>query len=154
MPSPTPAFRKSDDDQVIPRVLLRAMLAVALASLALTAFAVVTDRPRVGQPHASAVVAERAIVLHGGGARAVTVRHPDGRVLAALDQGGFVTVVENGLSYERARHGIAPGLPVRLVAYENGRLAIHDPETGWSVELGNFGADNKAAFERLLSLPQ
>jgi putative photosynthetic complex assembly protein len=39
---------------------------------------------------------------------------------------------------------------VRIVEYTNGRLAAEDPLTGWSVELYAFGADNKAAFERLL----
>jgi len=39
---------------------------------------------------------------------------------------------------------------VRLVAYDNGRLTLHDDRTGWSVELHAFGDANKAAFERLL----
>ena len=44
-----------------------------------------------------------------------------------------------------------PSKPVRLIAYANGRLTVLDPETGWSVELGDFGSDNKAAFERLMT---
>ena len=78
------------------------------------------------------------------------MRTPDGQVVADLAHGGFVTVVQNALGYERAKHGIPADRPVRLVAYENGRLAIHDPETGWSAELGNFGDANRAAFERLM----
>jgi len=31
--------------------------------------------------------------------------------------------------------------------YANGRPAAEDPLTGWDVELGIFGADNRAAFE-------
>lgn len=153
MSSQSPAFRKSDDEQLIPRVLLRAMVGVVLAALALTTFAVVTGRTAEGQPRPAPVTAERTIVLQGGGARAVTVLRADGSVLADLPHGGFVAVVENGLARERFKHGVPANLPVRLTAYENGRLAIHDPETGWSAELGNFGADNKAAFERLMSLP-
>jgi putative photosynthetic complex assembly protein len=153
MSNSSPAFRKSDDEQLIPRVLLRGMVAVVLAALALTTYASVTDRPRVGQPPDAPISAERSVILQGGGARAVTVLRADGGVLVDLDHGGFVTVIENGLSYERRKNGVSMNLPVRLVAYENGRLAVHDPETGWSVELGSFGSDNKAAFERLMSMP-
>jgi putative photosynthetic complex assembly protein len=42
-------------------------------------------------------------------------------------------------------------LPVRIVEYANGRLTVVDDHTGWSAELGAFGSDNKAAFERLMS---
>lgn len=139
------------DREMIPAALLRAMAALVLASLALVSFAVVTGRPTVGQPQAAAVVAERQIALIGGGAKAVTVRGADGTVLADLAHGGFVTVVQNALQTARHRHGIDPALPVRLVRYENGRFAVEDPQTGWSVELYAFGADNEAAFARLLA---
>jgi putative photosynthetic complex assembly protein len=64
----------------------------------------------------------------------------------------FVTVIQSGI--QTAANGanmVSPGPPVRSCEYENGRLAVEDPETGWSVELYAFGADNKAAFERLLA---
>jgi putative photosynthetic complex assembly protein len=145
-----PAFRDRDRE-MIPRTLLRAMAALVLASLAIVSFAVLTGRDTVGRPAAAAVTAERTIALIGGGAQAVTVLDAHGAVLADLAHGGFVTVVQNGLMTTRRRHGIDPDRPVRLVAYANGRLAIEDPLTGWSVELYAFGADNRAAFERLLA---
>ena len=55
MSSQSPAFRKSDDEQLIPRVLLRAMVGVVLAALALTTFAVVTGRTPEGQPRPAPV---------------------------------------------------------------------------------------------------
>jgi putative photosynthetic complex assembly protein len=146
-----PGFRSATPD-LVPRLLLLGMVVLALAALALSAFAVLTDRPNVGQPEAAAVIKERLIVLEGHGATAVTVRNPDGSVLLDLPEGGFVAVIENGLSTERRKHGIDPLKPVRLVRYANGRLAAEDPETGWSAELYAFGSDNKAAFERLLDM--
>ncbi|MFN3937821.1 MAG: photosynthetic complex assembly protein PuhC [Gemmobacter sp.] len=146
-----PALRHPADREMIPRALLRAMLALALASLAIVTFAVATDRPTVGQPKPAAIVQERTIALIGGGAQAVTVLDDTGAVLADMEHGGFVTVIQNGLARERLKHGVAANLPVRLVEYANGRLTVHDPETGWSAELHAFGADNKAAFERLLN---
>jgi len=142
---------RPDRPEVVPGWLVGAMISLALASLALVTFAVLTDRPHVGVPVPAAPVAERLIVLDGHGARAVTVREPDGTVIADLSHGGFVAVVQNGLERERGIRGLDPDLPVRLVAFANGRLAVIDPETGWSVELGNFGDQNRAAFERLMT---
>jgi putative photosynthetic complex assembly protein len=142
---------KHRDREMIPRVLLRAMAGLVVATLVLVSFAVLTDRPPVGSPAPSAVVQERVISLIGGGAQAVTVLDENGAVLADMAHGGFVTVVQNALETARRRHGVDPDLPVRLVRYENGRLAVLDPIIGWSVELYAFGADNKAAFERLLT---
>jgi putative photosynthetic complex assembly protein len=69
-----------------------------------------------------------------------------------MAHGGFVTVIQNGLETERKKHGVDPMNPVRIVEYQNGRLAVEDPDTGWSVELYAFGSENKAAFERLLDM--
>lgn len=139
------------DREMIPRILLRAMLVLALTSLALVTFAVVTDRPHVGQPKAADTVQSLELVLVPTGATAVLVTAPDGTVLADLDNGGFISAVQRGLARERLVHGITGNPSVELTELANGRLTLSDPQTGWSVELGNFGKDNKAAFERLLS---
>ena len=146
---PSPTYR-GHDREMIPRTLLWAMVALAMSSLAITAFAVLTDRPPVAQPQPSEVLRERWIVLEGRDAKAVTVRNTDGTIIEDMSHGGFVTVIQNGLQTERKKHGVDPLTPVRIVEYKNGRLAIEDPDTGWSVELYAFGGDNKAAFERLL----
>jgi putative photosynthetic complex assembly protein len=39
---------------------------------------------------------------------------------------------------------------VRLIRFEDGRIALKDDLTGWRAELIGFGADNTAAFARLL----
>jgi putative photosynthetic complex assembly protein len=146
---PSPTYKGSEKD-MIPRVLLWAMVALAMSSMAITAFAVLTDRPPVAQPQVAEVLRERWIVLEGHGAKAVTVRDVDGALLVDLAHGGFVTVIQNGLQTERKKYSVDPLRPVRIVEYQNGRLAVEDPDTGWSVELYAFGGDNKAAFERLL----
>jgi putative photosynthetic complex assembly protein len=146
---PSPTY-KSREKEMVPRTLLWAMLALALSALAITTFAVVTDRPPEAQPQAAEVLRDRWIVLEGHDAKAVTVRDPDGTVIEDLAHGGFVTVIQNGLATERKKHGVDPLRPVRIVEYANGRLAVEDPDTGWSVELYAFGGENKAAFERLL----
>ena len=141
---------RSADREMIPRVLLRGMLALVLAVLALTAVAVLGDRPHVGVPKAAAPVAERLIVLEGRGAQAVAVRDAEGRLLMEMDHGGFVTVIQNGLDRVRLVARTPGNPPIRLVEYDNGRLVAEDPATGWSAELHAFGDDNRAAFARLL----
>lgn len=146
---PSPTF-KSREKEMVPRTLLWAMFALAMSALAITTFAAVTGRPPEAQPQASEMLRERWIVLEGHGAKAVTVRDVDGALLVDLAHGGFVTVIQNGLQTERKKHSVDPLRPVRIVEYKNGRLAVEDPDTGWSVELYAFGGENKAAFERLL----
>lgn len=146
---PSPTF-KNRDKETVPRVLLWAMFSLAMSALAITTFAVVTGREPVAQPQAAEVVRDRWIILEGHDAKAVTVRNTDGSVMLDLAHGGFVTVIQSGLVTERRKYDVDPLLPVRIVEYANGRLAIEDPETGWSIELYAFGKDNKAAFERLL----
>ena len=145
------APRPSDDKDMIPKHLLLAMLALVLASLAVVTYGVLTDRPHAGVPQTAAIVAERQIILQGGGAQAVKVLATDGSLLMDLPHGGFVTVIQNGMERARLTAGVDKLLPLRIVEYANGRLTAQDDFTGWSVELGAFGSDNRAAFERLMS---
>ena len=143
---------KPRDPEMIPRPLLLAMLGLVLATLALTTFSVVTGRDKVGVPQDAAIVAERRVILQGGGAQAVTVLDENGQLLMDLPHGGFITVIQNGLERARTVARADQSKPVRIVEYANGRLTVIDDTTGWSVELGGFGSDNRAAFERLMQL--
>ena len=143
--------RPSDDKDMIPKPLLWAMLALVLASLAVVSFAVLSDRDHVGVPKASKIVKERSIILQGGGAQAVTVLDADGTVLMDLPHGGFITVIQNAMERARLTANVDKLLPLRIVEYANGRLTVLDDYSGWSAELGAFGSDNRAAFERLMS---
>jgi putative photosynthetic complex assembly protein len=145
-----PAFRRRDDN-LIPRPMLYACAALVAAALAFTTYAAVTGRPPVGVPAPADVLAERMLVLEGGPGQSVTLREPDGTLILTLENGGFITVVQNALHRARLVRGTDQAAPVRLVSYANGRLALEDPGTGWSVELGAFGDRNKAAWAALLA---
>lgn len=146
----TLADRQSPEREMIPRVLLWAMFGLAMITLAIVTLSVVTNRDHVGVPAPSAVVAERWLVLEGKSAQAVVVRDIDGTVLMDLDHGGFITVIQSAMHRARVVAKTEGNPPMRVVRYENGRLAAIDPATGWSAELYAFGNENKAAFERLL----
>ena len=137
------------DKEMIPRRLVIAMFTLAAASLAITSFAVWTDRPHVGQPKAAEVLVERHLVLTGTG-QGAHVATPEGAVLLDTEEGGFVAAVRQAIDRERLKHRIAENPPVHLMALEGGRIALHDPATGWRAELASFGADNRAAWLPLL----
>lgn len=144
------ASAKAERD-MIPKPLLLAMLALVVASVVIVGLAAISGRAHVGVPKAASIIAERSVILQGGGAQAVTVLDPNGAVMMDLPHGGFITVIQNGVERARTTAGLDQSLPVRIIKYDNGRLAVLDDTTGWSVELGAFGSDNRAAFERLMS---
>lgn len=147
----------ADEDRMIPKVLIRAMLGLVLATLAIATFARVTDRPLLSTPPMSPVKAEASLILEADASSgAATVRLADGTVLAKLgpEEGGFVAGVNRVIVRERTKHRIAQGAPIILQAFENGRMAITDPKTGWSADLMGFGETNAAAFARLLAMTQ
>lgn len=149
---PSPNFKRTDNNDMIPIGLVRAMFALPLAALLLVGYASMTDRPQVAVPQAAPVAQSWTIRLVGNDAQSVTVLDADGNLIADMAHGGFVTVIQNGLMTMRRRHGIDPTLPIDIVRFENGRLAAIDPLTDYRVELTQFGSDNQAAFERLLEL--
>lgn len=138
--------------EMIPRPLLLAMLGLVLSTLALASFAALTGRPPVGRPADAPIVAERSVILQGKSAQSVSVLDANGAVLMDLPHGGFITVIQSGLHRARTVARVDQSLPIRIVEFANGRLTVIDDATGWSAELGAFGSDNRAAFERLMQL--
>lgn len=140
------------DTEMVPLVLVRAMFGVMLAALALTAFAVLTDRPPEGVPAPSPVVAEVAVRLVEGPGGVVTAMGQGGAALARSDEdrAGFLAVMQRAVARERMRQGLPDEAPVRVLRRADGRVQLVDDATGWSVDLMGNGRDNVAAFARLL----
>ncbi len=144
------------DKEMIPRILLRAMLLMVVVTVVLVAFARLTDRPLVAAPpQGIPMVSERIIVLAGDMAGRALVTDMDGRVIADLpgDQGGFVAGIWRVTQRERMLRGLPDDLPLRLVLYEDSRLVIYDDFTDWRAQLIGFGIDNYRVFYNLLDAP-
>lgn len=141
---------KMRDREMVPRILVRAMFALMAFSLALTTYAVVTDRPKVGQL-ALAPAAEVLPVTFEALDEGYLLKGPSGEILAAsaAERSGFIAVIGRLVDRERARRSIAGNPPVDVVLRENGGVGLSDPATGFEVELVGYGADNVAAFARL-----
>ena len=146
-------MRVSDHEQLIPRVLLRAMAGLVLASLALVSYAVLTDRPLEAPSHNAEPVQSILINIKEANDGGIIVTDMDGAILSssARDKAGFISVVENALRFERKRHGISENPPVTLIRFANGRLGLRDDATGWKIHLTGFGQDNARAWAAVLA---
>lgn len=144
---------RTRDREMIPAVLLRAMLFLVLAVLVIVTFARLTDRPlEATRPTGIPVVAERSLIIYGDMSGAARVLDANGTLVADLgpEQGGFISGMSRVLSRERMKVGVADDAPVRLVRFADGHIALFDDFTGFEAQIAGFGADNKAAFARLL----
>lgn len=140
------------DREKIPRIILRAMLFLVLSVLALVTWARVTDRPLDATPPDVPVAEVRSIVILGAMDGSARVTDADGTLIADLapEEGGFIAGMWRALNRERTKARMPLQAPVDLIRFQDGRLALHDPSTGWRVELMGFGHDNTAAFARLM----
>lgn len=142
------------DREKIPRILLRSILGIVLASLALTTYARLTGMEPAAMPpdDATTVVTERLIQINGNLDASATVFDAEGTLIADLgpEEAGFISGVHRALKRERMLAKIEGNPPVRIVRYADGRLGLRDPATGWRVELIGFGDTNHAAFAALL----
>ena len=138
------------DRELIPRRLVIGLFSMALAAVLLAAFAVLTDRPLEGQPQMAPVVSERLLLIEGSGNAIKATDAATGEVVLDLRNGGFISVVNDGLERARLVSRITENPPVKLTLYETGRLSLTDPATGWGTEISSFGPGNIAVWLNLL----
>ncbi|WP_299147402.1 photosynthetic complex assembly protein PuhC [uncultured Tateyamaria sp.] len=143
------------EEELVPRVLVRAVMALLLIILSMVTIATLTNRPLESQPSQGPILTERAIFLSGEASGAARVLDANGALLADFpaDEGGFVAGIERVIIRERQKTGGAADAPILLRLRAGNRLSIYDPETDWSAELMGFGADNLRTFARLLDQP-
>lgn len=143
---------KMDEKELVPRFMVRAMFGLMAFTLLLVGYAQLTGTANTGVLIEAPVVAERQINLVGTREGAVTVTDMDGTVLgySTEDKNGFVGVIWRVFDRQRHVAGIDKAAPVRVVRRENGHIAVIDTATGLSIELIGYGADNIAAFAKLI----
>lgn len=139
--------------EIISRRLLRAMGLLVALSLAIVTYARVTDRPLEAMPVDGEIIDERLIHISADMTGAAQILDANGALIADLPstKGGFIAGVWRAVTYERHKIGVDPDAPVRLMRFEDGRLALRDEVGGGRYELVGFGPENAAAFARLLN---
>lgn len=146
--------------ETVPKPALYAGIGIVLLSLTAATLGVLADIGAVREPATAGVVEERGLRFEAtvgldAISTGVTVIDADtGAVAVTLseDGDGFVRGVLRALARDRALRGLPTDVAeTRLTLWGDGRLSLQDLETGAVVELTSFGADNRRAFERLLS---
>ncbi|MBI1417139.1 MAG: photosynthetic complex assembly protein [Limimaricola sp.] len=141
------------DKEMVPKILVQAMFALMIVSVALVAFAQWARLPDVGQITDTSVAAKLDFVMTGDTRSGqYQVLDTSGRVLGSTsdDKAGFIGVIGRVVDRERMQRGVVGNPPLHLIRHDNGTYAITDDATGMVVELVAYGADNQAAFGRLL----
>jgi putative photosynthetic complex assembly protein len=136
---------------MVPKPLLYGAAFLMLASLAIATAARIADVPPLGNPPATPVVESRLMVIDAARDGHLTITAPDGTLIADLTdrQAGFIGGIHRALAFQRRTHRIDPLAPVELVRHADGRLALHDTVSGWTVQLSRHGGTNQRAFEIL-----
>ncbi|MFG5384808.1 MULTISPECIES: photosynthetic complex assembly protein PuhC [unclassified Yoonia] len=140
------------DKEMVPRILVQGMFALMLASLGIVAYAQWAQVPNRGVLVEAPVVQSLDIVMTGDRNGIYQVMGTDGTLLAssADHKAGFIGVIGRVVDRKRLVYGLSSEQPLQVVRRENGNIAIIDETTAMSVELIGYGADNVAAFARLL----
>ncbi|MEL6551058.1 MAG: photosynthetic complex assembly protein PuhC [Pseudomonadota bacterium] len=141
------------DKEMIPLVLVRAMFGLAIVSVALVAFARLTDRPLVGQPTQPPIVAERVVYLAPGTHRGTYILTDEAGALlvdSTVYKAGFLGAVGQAIERRRKITRSDTSAPLTLVRRDTGRIDIVDPTSDFSIELHGYGSDNIALFAGLL----
>jgi len=140
------------DRDMVPLVLVRAMFALMIGSVALVAYDQWSGRTPEGVLIEAPIVTERSITLTGGDRGVYTVTDETGAVIATSQDAlsGFIGVIGRVTDRNRLVNGIEGNPPVRVVLRDNGQVAIIDDTTGLVTELIGYGRDNVAAFAQFV----
>ncbi|MCK0151320.1 putative photosynthetic complex assembly protein PuhC [Marivita sp. S6314] len=140
------------DKDLVPRMMVRAMFAMVMICLIMVSLYRWVDAPVQYTAPDSPVVIEKTLFLEGDMSGSAIVFSEDRTLVAEYspEEGGFLSGMWRVLQRERTKARVALDGPVIIRARENNRLEIFDPSTGWGADLMGFGADNSAAFARLL----
>lgn len=138
------------------RPLPRAALLGAVALIGFTFVAIttgrVTDIGIVEAPQAEAVQSRDLLFRDRADGAVLVYEAGDEQAFDVLEPGtnGFVRGVMRGLARQRKLQTAAIADPVRLTLWDDGRLTLEDPSTGYLVGLEAFGPTNAGAFVRFL----
>jgi len=122
------------------------------ATLSIVAYAQWFDVPNRGVLIEAPITQSLEIVMVGDRSGIYEVMTTDGQLIASSsdEKAGFIGVMGRVIDRERFVHDLTGNAPITVVRRENGNIAIIDDTTDLSVELIGYGADNVAAFAKLL----
>lgn len=148
----TPNTMKHPEKLLVPPFVARAMFALMFLTVAMVAYARLSDAPLIAVVDQAPIVASLDVVITGNKTGIYQVSDLGGNVLARSSDpmAGFLGVMGRVIDRERLVRGVAADTPLQIVRRDNGNIAILDASTGMATELIGYGADNVAAFAKLL----
>jgi putative photosynthetic complex assembly protein len=147
-----PAHIRGHDEIDVPRIVLRAVIALMIVSVIAAVWGRQTGRGTL-MTAPSTAAQERSLSFGDAPDGALRVTDAvSGQVVALLSSGqdGFIRGVLRGLARGRAVNRVEGGDVYVLTRWDDGRLSITDPVSGERFDLNAFGKDNLWAFARLL----
>ena len=109
------------------------------------------DFPLVGVTPKAKIVREIPLDFIERNRFDVAILDKYGKVLAESTDGnnGFLGVVFNAIKRERIKKRVVGDNVLRMVEYENGRIAVIDDWTGMEIQINSFGMKNLEVFSFL-----
>lgn len=109
------------------------------------------DFPLVGVTPKAKIVREIQLDFIERNRFDVAILDKYGKILAESTDGnsGFLGVVYNAIKRERIKKRVVGDNVIRMVEYENGRIAVIDDWTGMEIQINSFGMKNLEVFSFL-----
>lgn len=156
-----PPLHVHSHENTVPRPALIMAAALVVLSLLLTAAVTLGFLDREAVPQAARAEAAIAPVqmralrfadAANGNVEVIDANSAELILLVEQDtqSGGFIRGVMRGMARDRRMVGIGADPHFELTLWQDGSLSLRDTATGRQVELGGFGADNRAVFMGLL----
>ena len=131
-------------------------LGVVVIALILVTGTVLSGK-KPAQSSAAEPAIERSIRIEaeaGGSFRAIDADTQVAIRSYGLGEGTFIRTSIRSMTRNRMSHRVAGHLPYRLVASEDGKLSLIDPETGMVIGLSAFGQGASNSFAALLPVDE
>ena len=137
--------------QIVPKRFILFIASLILFFLVVVFGFTLADMPLFGVAPESEVLSEKKLNFKPNGRKSVSVYDSDGKLLLKSDQNnnGFIGVVYSAIERERIKKRVKSEDFLRLVLYENGRVALVDDATELEIHLNSFGEKNVAVFGSL-----
>jgi putative photosynthetic complex assembly protein len=147
-----PNTMKHPEKMLVPPFVARAMFGLMIITVSLVAYAKLTDAPLIAVVDQAPVVDSIDVIITGNKTGIYEVTDLDGTLLARSsdDMAGFLGVMGRVIDRRRLVDNVPLDGPLQVVRRVNGNVAILDASTGMATELIGYGADNVAAFAKLL----
>ena len=137
--------------EIVPKRFLQA-IGILIFTVLISVFIFrLMDFPLVGVTPKAKIVREIQLDFIERNRFDVAILDKYGKILAESTDGnsGFLGVVYNAIKRERIKKRVVGDNVLRMVEYENGRIAVIDDWTGMEIQINSFGMKNLEVFSFL-----